>query len=146
MSDRDRNISDEKKLLNLYIKYQRDYAGNQQFANLRGIAHENTLKVELFNYPYKELKGLDELELRIDKLKEKHKQKGRPSKKLEKEISQLNSELTKSNTNYEAYCNLDAKIYRTGKKPFWETVSKLKALKTEKTKGFKFNREEANAR
>ncbi len=133
MSDRDRNISDEKKLLNLYIKYQRDYAGNQQFANLRGIAHENTLKVELFNYPYKELKGLDELELRIDKLKEKHKQKGRPSKKLEKEISQLNSELTKSNTNYEAYCNLDAKIYRTGKKPFWETVSKLKALKTEKT-------------
>ena len=46
MSDRDRNISDEKKLLNLYIKYQRDYAGNQQFANLRGIAHENTLKVD----------------------------------------------------------------------------------------------------
>ena len=51
MEKRKRNISDDKKLINLYIKYMRDYLEESSFINIKAIRQEDKLNPKIYAKP-----------------------------------------------------------------------------------------------
>ena len=51
MEKRKRNFSDAKKLINLYIKYMRDYLEESSFINIKAIRQEDKLNPKIYAKP-----------------------------------------------------------------------------------------------
>ena len=51
LKKRNRNISDDKKLLNLYIRYMRDYRKDEDFKNIEAVPAESKQKISIYNPP-----------------------------------------------------------------------------------------------
>jgi hypothetical protein len=92
MSNRKRTIKEDKKLLNLYIRYRRDYLKDDDFKNMKALTEENHKKIKLYFEPLqfnnKDHKWLsDEYKDRENKIK--NEKDGRKRKTLKKELNKL---------------------------------------------------------